>query len=137
MKLSTRYGLCGIAALAALSAVQWLRTERPAHGEVAGFLLGVAPNVFAAAAIAFVLLGAWTDRRRPESRRAAARMFFVAAFVAGAGLTGWEFVQRASARFVFDPADLVATWTGLALSTAVFFVVTPREPRRTGVDGRR
>ena len=61
MKLSTRYGAVGIAALAALTAVQWLRENGQSKGEIPAYLLGVLPNLFAAIAITFVVLSFFAD----------------------------------------------------------------------------
>jgi len=132
MSLSTRYGVAGIGALAALSAVQWLRENGYAHGEVSGYLLGVLPNFFAAVAITFVMLSFCTDQRKLTGTRSALPWFLVSAGTAGVGLIGWEFIQSTSHRFVFDLHDIGATLAGLVLSGVVFLLVTPRgvEPPR-------
>lgn len=126
MKLSTRYGAVGIAALAALTAVQWLRENGYAHGDLPGYLLGVLPNLFAALAIAFVVLSFFSDQRKLTDSRNATPWFLLAATISGAGLTGWEYIQRTSGRFVFDLHDIAATIVGLALSVVFFLLVTPR-----------
>lgn len=126
MKLSTRYGAVGISALAALTAVQWLRENGHADGEIPAYLLGVLPNLFAAIAITFVVLSFWADQRKLSHSRNAAPWFLLSATISGAGLTGWEYIQRSSGRFVFDLHDIAATIMGLALSVVVFLLVTPR-----------
>lgn len=124
MKLSTRYGLAGIAGLALLSAVHTLRDSvvRPITGD---YLLGVLPNFAAAIAITFVLLGIWADHTKAPSFKAAQRAFIAAASISGIGLTGWEIVQRTSSRFVFDRDDLMATGVGLIVATLIFRAMTP------------
>lgn len=126
MKLSTRYGAVGIAALAALTAVQWLRENGYSHGEIPGYLLGVLPNLFAAVAITFVVLSFFADQRKLSHSRNAIPWFLLSATISGAGLTAWEYIQRSSGRFVFDLHDIAATIMGLALSVVVFLLVTPR-----------
>jgi len=125
MALSTRYGIAGIGALAALTVVQWLRENGYAHGEVPGYLLGVLPNLFAAVAITFVVLSFCTDQRKLTAYGTARPWFLLSAAIAGVGLIGWEVVQRSSGRFVFDEHDIGATLVGLVLSAALFHLVTP------------
>jgi hypothetical protein len=126
MKLSTRYGMAAIAALAALTLVQWLRENRVLSGPLADYGLGVAPNLFAAIAITFVLISIRADQRKLTDNRSALVPFLISAAVAGAGLAGWELIQRTSDRFVFDGQDLAATLAGLGLSWLIFQLVTPR-----------
>ena len=126
MKLSTRYGMAGIAALAALTLAQWLRENPVLSGPVAGYGLGVAPNLFAALAITLVLLSIWADQKKHTDRRSASGAFLISAAIAGAGLAGWELIQQTSNHFVFDGHDLAATLAGLALSGLIFQLVTPR-----------
>jgi len=126
MTLSTRYGVAGIAALAALTIVQWLRENGYAHGDVSGYLLGVLPNLFAAVAITFVVLSFLADQLKVNGYRAAGRWFLASSVISGAGLVGWEFIQRTSGRFVFDIDDIGATVVGLVLSGVLFHLVTPR-----------
>lgn len=126
MKLSTRYGIAGIAALAALTAVQWLREIKLPRGEVSDYFLGVLPNFCAAVAITFVLLSILAEQLKLVEYRAARRWFFLAAAFAGVGLVGWEVVQRTSDSFVFDLNDIGATLSGLVFSAAVFQLLTPR-----------
>jgi hypothetical protein len=131
MKLSTRYGIAGITALAALSVVQWLRGVEFSRGEVSDYLLGVLPNLCAAVAITFVVLSIWADQQKLIEYRAARLWFFIAAATAGAGLIGWEVVQRTSDNFVFDGNDIGATLAGLVLSGAFFHLVTPHGTERS------
>jgi uncharacterized membrane protein len=126
MSLSTRYGIAGIGALAGLTVVQWLREDAAVQAEVAVYLLGVLPNLFAAMAITFVVLSFFADQRKLATRRAAGPWFLLAAAIAGAGLLGWEYIQQSSDRFVFDLHDIGATLVGLLLSGVVFGAVTPR-----------
>jgi hypothetical protein len=126
MKLSVRYGTAGIVALAALSGVHWLRAIGFSQGEASGYLLGVLPNLCAAVAITFVVLSIWADQQKLIEYHTARRWFLIAAAIAGVGLLGWEVVQRSSDRFVFDSHDIAATLAGLALSGAIFHLVTPR-----------
>lgn len=126
MSLSTRYGIAGIGALAGLTVVQWMRENAMAQGEIAAYLLGVLPNLFAAIAITFVVLSFFADQRKLASSRAAWPWFLLAAATSGAGLLGWEYIQQSSDRFVFDLHDIGATLVGLLLSGVVFGVVTPR-----------
>lgn len=126
MKLSTRYGVAGIAALAALTGVQWLRENGYSRGDVDGFLLGVLPNLLAAIAITFVVLSFGADQRKLDGYRAAIPWFVGSAAIAGAGLIVWEIIQRTSGNFVFDVYDIGATLVGLVVSWVVFDFVTPR-----------
>lgn len=126
MKLSIRCGIVGIAALAALSVVHWLRGVEFSHDEVSGYLLGVAPNFCAAVAVTFVVLSIWADQQKLIEYRTARRWFLTAAAIAGVGLLGWEVIQRTSDRLVFDSSDIGATLAGLVLSGAVFHFATPR-----------
>jgi len=128
MTLSTRYGIAGISALAALTLVQWLRENGYAQGEVRGYLLGVLPNLFAAVAITFVVLSFCTDQRKLTDSRSALPWFLMSVAISGVGLIGWEIVQRRSGRFVFDIHDIGATLVGLVMSGLVFLLVTPRVP---------
>ena len=125
MKLSTRYGIAGIAALATLTGVQWLREMKLPHDEVSDYLLGVLPNFCAALAITFVLLSILADQLKLNGTPAARRWFLFSAAVAGVGLLGWEAFQRTSDNFVFDYNDVGATLVGLVLSYFVFRLVTP------------
>jgi hypothetical protein len=125
MALSTRYGVAGIGALAALTAVQWLRENGYTHDETAGYLLGVLPNLFAAVAITFVVLSFCADQRKLTAYPGARPWFLISAAIAGVGLIGWEIIQRSSGRFVFDFHDIGATLVGLVLSAALFHLVTP------------
>ena len=126
MSLSTRYGIAGIGALAGLTVVQWLRENAVAQGEVAAYLLGVLPNLFAAMAITFVVLSFFADQRKLATRRAARPWFLLAVAFAGAGLLGWEYIQQSIDQFVFDLHDIGATLVGLLLSGMLFETVTPR-----------
>ncbi len=130
MKLSTRYGIAGLAALASLTAVQWLRENKLSSSAVSDYLLGVAPNLCAAIAITFVFLSILADQKKLTEHRSARRSFLFAAALAGAGLLGWEVVQRTSDNFVFDSNDIGATLAGLALSGVIFHLVTPRAATR-------
>ncbi|WP_408590783.1 hypothetical protein [Novosphingobium sp.] len=128
MRLSTRYGLVGMAALALLSSVHWVRDNHWHFGPVGTYLRGVAPNFAAAIAISFVLLSIWTDRQRDDGFVALRLRFLVCAAISGAGLCGWEFVQMLNNRLVFDTQDLVATLVGIAVSAGLFHAITPRRP---------
>lgn len=126
MQASVRFALVGIAALAGLSAVHWARDEGMRGGAL-GDVIGFAPNLFASIAITFVILGAWSDRMEKHAGAwKAGPSFLAAAAVSGVGLIGWEFVQRASTRFVFDGADIAATGVGLIVSALIFRAIAPR-----------
>lgn len=56
LKLSTRYGLVGIGALALLSGVHWLREQQMRLEPISEYLMGVTPNFAASIAINFVLM---------------------------------------------------------------------------------
>ncbi len=126
MKASTRYGLAGIAALAGLSLVHWLREIRFSRGDASDYLIGVAPNLCAAVAITFVVLSVWADQQKQVAYPAARRWFAIAAAISGVGLLGWEVFQRTSDNLVFDMHDIGATLAGLVISGAIFHLVTPR-----------
>ena len=126
MKLATRYGLAGIAPLALLAVVHWLRERRQPLGPVGDYLVGVLPNFCAALAITFVLLSIWADQQKDATPLFSRRAFLWSASISGVGLTAWELFQRSSDRLVFDPHDLGATGIGLVAATLVYFAVTPR-----------
>lgn len=127
MRLSTRYGLVGIGALSLLSLIHWLRGSTAPRQPVLNYFLDVGPNFGAAVAITFVLLGIWADQNRETTFTAALRAFLVCASISGLGLLGWEFVQKTSSRFVFDPHDAGATLVGVGTAGIVFISLTRRE----------
>ena len=126
MKLSTRYGLAGIGALGALSLVHWGRTLQCEASEIVYYLMGVLPNVAAAIAIPFVLLGIWADQNPAATYRAARRRIAVLTLVAGIGLIAWEYMQQSRESLVFDYHDIAATILGLAAAWLLFVLLTPR-----------
>lgn len=128
MRLSTRYGLVGIGALAVLSLVHWARTQQYDGAEVVLYLMGVLPNVAAAVAVPFVVLSIWADQNQSASHAAARRCFIVVTLVTGVGLIAWEFIQQSSRTLVYDIHDIGATILGLAVGWLLFRLVTPRAP---------
>ncbi len=75
MNLTMRYGLIGIAALALLSAVSWIRGLHLRLGPIEKYLLGVMPDFLAAIAITFVLLSIWADQKRDKNFTVARHWF--------------------------------------------------------------
>lgn len=128
MKQSTRFGLVGIAALALLSGIHWLRGLSGVWGQTASYFLGVMPNVAAAIAIPFVFMGIVADQKKDQSLSNLRRWFYVSAVLSCCGLLGWEFIQRTSDRLIFDMNDLGATVVGSLLAYAIFLAVTPTAP---------
>ena len=126
MQLSTRYGLVGIGALGALSLVHWGRKLQFEAPEIILYLMGVLPNVAAAIAIPFVLLGIWADQKPVATYQAARRRMAVLTLVAGIGLIAWEYMQQSSGSLVFDYHDIAATIFGLAVAWLLFVLLTPR-----------
>jgi hypothetical protein len=126
MKLSTRYGLAGIGALGALSLVHWGRTLQCEAPEIVSCLMGVLPNVAAAVAIPFVVIGIWVDQKPAVTSHAARRSFVILTLVAGVGLIAWEFLQQSSRSLLFDYHDIAATIFGLVVAWLLFFLLTPR-----------
>lgn len=126
MRLSTRYGLVGIGALALLSAVHWLRDLALPLPPAADYLLGILPNFAAAMAITFVLLSFWSDQNRDADFASVKRPFLVCAATSGLGLLAWEMFQTTSVRLVFDVHDIGATLIGVAAASLVFHALTPR-----------
>ena len=126
MTLSTRYGLVGIGALALLSGIHWLRGMEQVRDPAWAYLLGVLPNLAAALAITFVLLSIWADHDKTRSFTALRQRFITSASISGFGLLGWELVQKASNRFVFDLHDIGATAIGIGLAGLLFYGLTPR-----------
>jgi putative flippase GtrA len=127
---SIRYGLVSIAALALLSAIQWIREQHLHLDPVGQYLVGVAPNFAAAIAINFVLLSIWADQRRDPGFAAARRRFLICAAISGIGLFGWEFFQMTSKRLVFDTQDLLATAVGICVGMIAFYAITPKPADR-------
>ncbi len=123
MKLSTRFALVGIGALAALSMVQHARTKHYEEPESVVYLLGVLPNLAAAIAIPFVLLSVWADQESVASYPSIRRRFFILSFVAGVGLIVWEFMQSASRSLHYDNHDIGATILGLFLGWMFFALI--------------
>lgn len=126
MKMPTRYGLVGIGALSLLSIVHWVRDMAPPMSATSAYLLGVTPNFAAAIAIVFVLMSIWADQKRGSNLAAATLAFLACAAVSGLGLLGWEFIQKTSRRFTFDPHDAGATLVGLLVAGLLFYALTPR-----------
>jgi hypothetical protein len=120
MKMSLRYTLVGLGALATLSLVGWLRQIHFDGGDVASFLIGVLPNVAAAIATPYVLLGIWIEQRPGMSDVMVRRNYTRLALFAGGGLIAWEFLQQSSRRLVFDFNDLGATLVGLLIGWLIF-----------------
>jgi hypothetical protein len=125
MKRSMRYGLVGIGALAALSLVHWAREQDFEAPETVLFLMGVLPNVTAAIAVPFVLLGIWADQKPAATCQAARLSFAIFTLVAGSGLIAWEFMQQWSSSLFFDYNDIAATIAGLVIAWLMFRVLTP------------
>lgn len=123
MKPATRYGLGGLAGLALLTGVHWLRQQHLPLGPVGTYLIGVGPNFAAAIAITFVVLSAWTDQS-PDAAGARFR-FQVSAGISAAGLIGREYLQMSSRNLVFDWQDMLATLAGIAVSALLFAWLTP------------
>ena len=126
MKLSTRYGLVGLSALAVLTGGHWLREVTPAGAPALLYILGVLPNIAAAIAIPFVFMGIFADQKKDASLRSVRNWFFASVLVSCAGLSGWEFIQRTGDRLVFDTDDLIATLFGSFLSIVIFAAITKR-----------
>lgn len=127
MKLSTRYGLAGLGGLALLTLVQWARQAHLQHGAVLSYLIGVGPNFAAAIAITFVLMGAWSEQRPGADDHGEQQRFRVSAAISGGGLLAWEAVQMASRNLVFDWQDVLATFAGIAVCSALFALIGPRK----------
>lgn len=126
MKPTSKAGITGLIALALLTGAQELREAGNAPPGVWREILGIFPNFAAAIAIAFVLLGIRLELRPVPDLAQARGPFLACAAISLAGLWGWELVQLTSARFVFDPADLVATAAGTGVATAVFVLIGGR-----------
>ncbi len=126
MKLSLRYGLVGIAALATLSFVHWARVHQRPQSGVLFHSLGVLPNLLAAVAIPFVLIAVWAEQNAGARYTTVRRWFALTTVLSTAGLLGWEFVQQSSRKLVFDPHDIAATLLGACLALALFYLLTPR-----------
>lgn len=126
MKLSTRYALVAISALAILSLVHWGRASKYDGAEFVIYLMGVLPNVAAAIAIPFVLLGIWADQNQSPSYTAARRIFVAVTIVAGVGLITWELIQLSSRNLVYDTHDIIATLVGLGIGSLFFILLTPK-----------
>ena len=124
--MSLRYTMVGLAALALLTLVGWARQISFDGGEIVNFLIGVLPNVAAAIAIPYVLLGIWIEERAGMSVAVVRRNFNRLSRGAGGGLILWEFLQQSSRRLVFDVNDLGATLVGLLLGWLIFNWLTPR-----------
>lgn len=58
------------------------------------------------------------------------RYIIVSAVINGVGLLGWEFAQKSSSRFIFDPQDTAATLGGIGASVLLFHALTPMSPPR-------
>ena len=125
MKPSTRYGLAGIGGLALLSFVHWARGATGDLPEAANALLGVLPNVAAAIAIPFVLLGMVADSKKSATPAEIRRWFHGLLLFSVMGLIGWEIIQRTSANLVYDNADIAATIAGAVLSAIIFAILSP------------
>ena len=127
MKLSTRYALVAISALAILSLVHYGRTSQYDGAELVIYLMGVLPNVAAAIAIPFVSLSIWADQKQRLSYAAARRIFVASTLLAGVGLIGWELLQLSSRNLVYDTNDIAATLVGLGMGSLFFMLLTPKD----------
>ena len=130
MRLSTRYGLTGIAALGLLTAVHQLREWERSPQPTIDYSIGVLLNFAAAIAISFVLLSIWSDRNPEAGFTSAKRSFFICASIIGLGLIAWELFQTTSRRLVFDPHDVGATVVGIEVAIALFYLLSPRPPAK-------
>lgn len=131
MRLSTRYGLTGIGALALLAAVHQLRGMELSPQPSRDYLIGVLPNFAAAIAITFVLLSIWSDQNPNADFASAKRPFIICASISGLGLLAWELFQKTSSRLVFDPHDVGATVVGIGVSIMLFYMLKPRATQET------
>jgi hypothetical protein len=131
MRLSTRYGLTGIGALALLAAVHQLRGMELSPQPSRDYLIGVLPNFAAAIAITFVLLSIWSDQNPNADFASAKRPFILCASISGLGLLAWELFQKTSSRLVFDPHDVGATVVGIGVSIMLFYMLKPRATQET------
>lgn len=125
MSVAARHGLVGVGALAVLSAVHLLRSATLGSTPALKYVLGVLPNIAAAVAIPFVISGIWAETRWFSSPVRHRLIFHVCLAVSTAGLVIWEFVQRASARLVFDSHDIAGTILGALVALGVFHLVSP------------
>ena len=124
-KQSTRYGLVGIAALALLSCVHWIRGLSGELVPAVAYLVGVLPNVVAAIAIPFVFMGIIADQKKDAPPTTIQRWFYASVITSCFGLLGWELIQRTSDRLIFDFNDLLATVVGSMIACAIFLAITP------------
>jgi hypothetical protein len=112
MSVASRLALAGIAGLAALTASQWLRVTLEAPGPMLSAALGVLPSLTAAFAMPLVVASWLPGVARSPPTATSWRRFGLVLAATTAGLLGWECVQAASVRLVFDVADLAATVVG-------------------------
>ncbi len=90
--------------------------------EMISFLLGVAPNFFAAVTLPSALL-LWPSR---VQRRKVVRQFAVLTSLVLAWLVLEELHPVVSASKVFDPYDIAASVVGIAMASALFAFLLPR-----------
>ncbi|MFN8923834.1 MAG: hypothetical protein ACK5XP_13025, partial [Sphingobacteriia bacterium] len=78
------------------------------------YLLGVAPNFFAAIGVSAFLVGAKLEMTKPQKAHTwhARNLHIWAALLSSAGLIGWEFLQIVSRRAIFDWNDILWTLIG-------------------------
>jgi hypothetical protein len=131
MRLSTRYGLAGIAALGLLATVHQLRDMELPPQPTADYLIGVLPNFAAAIAITFVLLSIWADQNPNVGVASAKRPFVLCASISGFGLLAWELFQKTSSGLVFDPHDMGATLIGVGAAGVLFCILAPQSTKET------
>ncbi|OYW21884.1 MULTISPECIES: hypothetical protein [unclassified Sphingomonas] len=126
MNRGLRYGLVSIGALALLSLVHLMRGIDREWPPIVAYLMGVMPNIAAAIAIPFVVLGYLADQRKTAPPAAFRRWFYAAATVSLIGLIGWELLQRRSTGLIFDVDDIGATFVGTMIAVMLFTLVTPK-----------
>ena len=131
MKLSTRYGLVGLGALALSSIGHWIRGLSGDWSPALAYFFGVLPNTAAAIAIPFVFMGILADQRKDAPLSVIRNWFFGSVIASCVGLLGWELLQQRSDRLVFDLNDIGATIVGSAIAIAVFAAVTKRAKARS------
>jgi len=124
MKLSTRYGIISLAALATLGTAHWVRGNITFDLRAMSFVLGVAPNFAASIAIIFVFMGTVAAQEKYRSYQSYRLWFSILAAVSLVGLIGWEVFQLSSRKLVFDPYDIVFTVIGICTAFALFLLST-------------
>ena len=128
----TRLALLGMVGLAMLEVTHLMRDRLTGTGAVFAFVLGFMPNLAAGFGMPLVVASTQANGWKSLSGREVAGSFVRICAFTSVGLLGWEAVQLAIRRMVFDPLDILATLLGALLAIGAFRWIRPAAPNAAG-----